>query len=345
MYRFILSSAIVPPSLTVKIKGEHSEMRLHHRVDTSTAGGSQNLRNHLREERERVTVEDFSFSIDLTNLLSGLREPSSLTNNDEGIERLISPTLFVLPDSSLAHRGSVWETIVRTEDPRARAKKINLNSSNSIGRIRLRDSDSNDGGTRQFDRDSESLETFESYRPSWKERRRMKVDERCRKKMGILPWIGVELFDEMGMTIPQISATERTKWERVTMPFTELSPETEVLIKAIGAEGKTGRTARESCDDYCLSESKLKLFELKKEVVGWNWELLERGELLWRWTESCQTTDSYISSDLLSLILCSFFFLVLQQPSNLKLHPTTVTTSPSSSKPSALRSRSHLLLL
>lgn len=254
----------------------------------------------MNEERENVTITDFEFSIDLTHLLSRLRQPNPnpSSSNDE---RLNSPTVYVLPDSALAHRGSVWETIIRKENPISRARKNNFNSSNSIGRIRVKDSslpnwnpgeeamergllDGENEGERQFDRNDESLITFENFRPGLRTRRRMKALMKSRQNSGQLPWYSMDSdkeFEEHQLRYSKHFARKLIKWERVNIPSKAQvgdEDEEEVFIKTRRAFGESDRTAREISDDYCISESKLKSFEFKKEVVGWDLEKLKRGE-------------------------------------------------------------------
>ncbi|KAM0787364.1 hypothetical protein ACM66B_003450 [Microbotryomycetes sp. NB124-2] len=173
LLRFLKQHASSPPTFTVSFRGTHVEWR-----ERSTWHKNSDGSHREHKHRERVEVEDFSFSIDCS------REVEQGLGSARGVGGGgMRGYLYAVGDWEAAHRGSAFKTRAKTEDELAK----------TTGTIRLPDEEEQVGEDAALD------PSMQSQTAQWKkarplQRRRLVRAQEDRQKRGLPGFVDPECF-------------------------------------------------------------------------------------------------------------------------------------------------------
>ncbi|KDE02967.1 hypothetical protein MVLG_06501 [Microbotryum lychnidis-dioicae p1A1 Lamole] len=272
--RFLKLHAESPPSLTIHLRGSHTEARVERRTEQDHHGKVQTKEVEVREE-----VEDFEFYIDASEYVEqGLGEG--------GVKGL----LYHVGDWEPAYRGGNWRTVEKSReeldasfqrgDRESTTQPISLSATTHETNVPIHPRPSKNGKWkrsslrqvhafwRQFQQRAQSgLPSFvhpASLVDLQDDEERSNVDQLENPALMFRShWVDlVEAHASVGYGL--------TNSSRLPLP----SPTYDVLIQE---REEREQQVREVVEQYCQCRSVWKELRVEKEVFGWNLQLLESG--------------------------------------------------------------------
>ncbi|SCV67475.1 BQ2448_5086 [Microbotryum intermedium] len=270
--RFLKLHAESPPSLTIHVRGSHTEARVERRTEQDRHGKIRSREVEVREE-----IEDFEFYIDASEYVEqGLGEG--------GVKGL----LYQVGGWEPAYRGGNWRIVEKSQeeldgtvqrgDHESTAQPISLPSSTTSTSVPSHPRPSKNGRWKRI-----SLRQVHAFWRQFQQRAQNGLpsfvhpaslvdlqDDEDRSNVDQLDHPAL-MFRSHWVDLVETHASVAyglTKSSRLPLP----SPTYDVLIRE---REERDRQVREVVEQYCRCRSVWKELKVQKEVFGWNLQLLE----------------------------------------------------------------------
>ncbi|KAM0752185.1 hypothetical protein T439DRAFT_379285 [Meredithblackwellia eburnea MCA 4105] len=294
LLRFLRLHCTSPPTLTIHVRGHHTERRTETTYENDH-NGHRKVRHHTRD----VEVEDFEFRIEGGDYVEqGLGKAVRGGGGVRGV-------MYEVGGWEAAHRGGPWRVRERLVGEEDSASSSSRRGRAGQGAIRLPIEPDEEEGQQLgggaaglLERKASSAGMGRWKRPGVREMRKLDRGRRERDSRGFPGFVHPDCLQDM-------EEDHRPSAERTIHPallyhshFVDLVETHSSLSPSISSSSNNNNNSpqvsqeytsvlaeREARDEnvrkvveaYCKSDRLLKELRVRKEVFGWNWRLLEAG--------------------------------------------------------------------